>query len=88
MVLKILADPGGVTELSSTHEAVSAHHGNNHTPLMERYCRSHRSTLKLDCHSAVGQLAHHATQLVEVARRSMEWTMTVSPSRTKAVQSL
>jgi hypothetical protein len=24
---------------------VSAHHGNNHTPLMERYYRSHRSTL-------------------------------------------
>jgi hypothetical protein len=26
-----------VDELASTHEAVSAHHGNNYTPLMERY---------------------------------------------------
>jgi hypothetical protein len=45
MVLRTLADAGGVAELSGAHEAVSAHHGNNHTPLMERYYRSHRSTL-------------------------------------------
>jgi hypothetical protein len=29
MVLKTLSDAGGVQALSSTHEAVSAHHGNN-----------------------------------------------------------
>lgn len=45
MVLKTFADAGGVAELPGAHEAVSAHHGNNHTPLMERYYRSHRSTL-------------------------------------------
>lgn len=45
IVLKALAEAGGVTELSSSHEAVSAHHGNNYAPLMERYYRSHRSVL-------------------------------------------
>jgi hypothetical protein len=45
IVLKTLAESGGVTELSSSHEAVSAHHGNNYAPLMERYYRSHRSVL-------------------------------------------
>ncbi|MGH3708160.1 MAG: Tn3 family transposase [Pseudonocardiaceae bacterium] len=45
MVLKTLAEAGGVAELSGAHEAVSAHHGNNHTALMERYYRSHRSAL-------------------------------------------
>ncbi len=45
MVLKTLAEAGGVAELSSTHEAVSAHHGNNYTPLMEHYYRSHRPVL-------------------------------------------
>jgi hypothetical protein len=45
MVLKTLHEACGVAELSSTHEAVSAHHGNNHAPLMERYYRSHRPVL-------------------------------------------
>jgi len=45
MVLKTLAEAGGVAELSSTHEAVSAHHGNNYAPLMERYYRLHRPVL-------------------------------------------
>ncbi|MDT5275616.1 MAG: hypothetical protein QOG95_2548 [Mycobacterium sp.] len=45
MVLKTLVDAGGVDELASTHEAVSAHHGNNYAPLMERYYRSHRPVL-------------------------------------------
>ncbi len=45
MVLKTLSDAGGVQALSSTHEAVSAHHGNNYAPLMERYYRSHRPVL-------------------------------------------
>ena len=45
VVLQTLAQAGGVAALSSTHEAVSAHHGNNWAPLMERYYRSHRSVL-------------------------------------------
>ncbi|MGH3807723.1 MAG: DUF4158 domain-containing protein [Pseudonocardiaceae bacterium] len=32
MVLKTLSEAGGVDALSSTHEAVSAHHGNNYVP--------------------------------------------------------
>lgn len=45
MLLKILHEAGRVVELSAAHEAVSAHHGNNYTPLMERFYRSHRATL-------------------------------------------
>jgi TnpA family transposase len=45
MLLKTLHEAGGVVELSAAHEAVSAHHGNNYFPLMERYYRSHRATL-------------------------------------------
>jgi TnpA family transposase len=45
MLLKTLHEAGGVVELSAAHEAVSAHHGNNYAPLMERYYRSHRSVL-------------------------------------------
>lgn len=45
MVLKTLAGAGGVTALSTAHETVSAHHGNNPVPLMERYYRSHRAAL-------------------------------------------
>lgn len=43
MVLKTLTDTGGVVALSTAHETVSAHHGNNPMPLMERYYCSHRA---------------------------------------------
>ena len=45
MVLKTLTGAGGVVALSTAHETVSAHHGNNPMPLMERYYRSHRAAL-------------------------------------------
>jgi hypothetical protein len=45
MLLKTLHEAGGVAGLSAAHEEVSAHHGNNYTPLMERYYRSHRAAL-------------------------------------------
>ncbi len=45
LVLKTLADAGGLESLSAAHEAVSAHHGNNYLPLLDRYYRSHRSAL-------------------------------------------
>ena len=45
MVLKTLAGAGGVAALSTAHETVCAHHGNNPVPLMERYYRSHRAAL-------------------------------------------
>ena len=44
-VIKTLAEAGGVAALSGAHEAVSAHHGNNHAPLVAAFCRSHRSAL-------------------------------------------
>lgn len=45
LVLKTLADAGGVDELSAAHLAVSAHHGNNYLPLLEAFYRSHRAAL-------------------------------------------
>jgi hypothetical protein len=44
-VLKTLDQAGGLEALSSAHEAVSAHHGNNYLPLLDRHYRSHRSAL-------------------------------------------
>ena len=37
MVLKTLADAGGVVGLSTAYEAVAAHHGNNYLPLLEPF---------------------------------------------------
>ncbi len=31
--------------MSTDHAAISAHHGNNYVPLLERHYRSHRATL-------------------------------------------
>jgi TnpA family transposase len=45
LVLKALAEGGGVEQLSAAHEAVAAHHGNNYLPLLERYYKSHRPVL-------------------------------------------
>ncbi len=45
LVLKTLAAAGGVEALSASHEAVSAHHGNNYLPLLARYYSSHRAAL-------------------------------------------
>jgi TnpA family transposase len=45
LLLKTLADAGGVERLSAAHDAVSAHHGNNYLPMLERFYKSHRSAL-------------------------------------------
>ncbi|MDR7304480.1 Tn3 family transposase [Haloactinomyces albus] len=45
LVLKTLADAGGIDELATAAEAVSAYHGNNYLPLLERFYRSHRPVL-------------------------------------------
>jgi hypothetical protein len=42
LVLKTLADAGGIDALAGAAEAVSAYHGNNYLPLLERFYRSHR----------------------------------------------
>ncbi len=45
MVLGALAQAGGVTALTSAHEEVSAHHGNNYLPFVEKYYRGSRAAL-------------------------------------------
>lgn len=45
LMLKALEDGGGLDDLATAHEAVSAYHGNNYLPLLERFYRSHRSVL-------------------------------------------
>ena len=45
LVLAALNDAGGIRRLAADHELVSAHHGNNYAPLMERFYRSHRPAL-------------------------------------------
>jgi hypothetical protein len=45
LLLKTLADAGGVEQLSAAHEVVAAHHGNNYLPLLEKFYKSHRSAL-------------------------------------------
>lgn len=37
LLLKTLNAAGGLEQLSAAHEAVSAHHGNNYLPLLERF---------------------------------------------------
>lgn len=45
MVLGALAQAGGVTALTSAHEEVSAHHGNNYLPFVEKYYRGSQAAL-------------------------------------------
>jgi hypothetical protein len=45
LVFKALDDAGGIEDLAAAHEAVSAYHGNNYLPLLDRYYRSHRPAL-------------------------------------------
>lgn len=45
LVLKTLADAGGIDALAGAAVAVSAYHGNNYLPLLERFYRSHRPVL-------------------------------------------
>ncbi|MBA8963193.1 hypothetical protein JOJ86_004409 [Rhodococcus percolatus] len=45
LLLKTLNAAGGLEQLSAAHEAVSAYHGNNYLPLLERFYRSHRPAL-------------------------------------------
>lgn len=45
MVLGSLERSGGITALSAAHEEVSAHHGNNYLPFVEKFYRGSRSGL-------------------------------------------
>ncbi|MEU7634139.1 hypothetical protein AB0C34_29895 [Nocardia sp. NPDC049220] len=42
---KVLEAGGGIEALAAAHEEMSAHHGNNYLPLLERFYRSHRKAL-------------------------------------------
>ncbi|MBV1778497.1 Tn3 family transposase [Paeniglutamicibacter sp. ABSL32-1] len=44
-LLETLQAAGGLKRLTAAHEAVSAHHGRNYLPLLESFCRAHRSAL-------------------------------------------
>ena len=41
----VLEDAGGLDVLETEHEELSAHHGNNYLPLLDRFYRSHRALL-------------------------------------------
>jgi hypothetical protein len=45
LVLGSLERSGGITALSAAHEEVSAHHGNNYLPFVEKFYRSSRAAL-------------------------------------------
>jgi len=44
-LLTTLDSAGGLEQLSAAYEAVSAYHGNNYLPLLDRFYRSHRPAL-------------------------------------------
>ncbi|MGH3410920.1 MAG: DUF4158 domain-containing protein, partial [Streptosporangiaceae bacterium] len=80
MLLKTLHEAGGVAGLSAVHEEVSAHHGNNYTPLMERYYRSHRAALfamldvlELEATSADRAVTDAVTVLLANRKRTGEY---------------
>jgi TnpA family transposase len=41
----VLDNAGGLEELATEHEELSAHHGNNYLPLLDRFYRGHRPLL-------------------------------------------
>ncbi len=45
LMLRPLAAAGGVAKVSAEHAEISAHQGNNYTPLLARRFRSHRSAI-------------------------------------------
>lgn len=45
LMLEALEQAGGVERVSTDHSAISAHHGNNYMPFLERHYRPYRSTL-------------------------------------------
>ncbi|MFL6111755.1 MAG: hypothetical protein ACJ786_10440, partial [Catenulispora sp.] len=45
LVLGSLERSGGITALSTAHEEVSAHHGHNYLPFVEKFYRSSRAAL-------------------------------------------
>ena len=75
LMLAPLAEAGGVTRVYSEHAALSAHHGNNYLPLLERHYRSHRSVL-LDL---IAQLDFVATSADDSVLSALDFLKAVGP---------
>jgi hypothetical protein len=86
LVLKTLADAGGIDALAGAAEAVSAYHDNNHLPLLERFYRSHRPVLftlvdaiELEAASADGSVLD-AVEFIRANRdRRSDWIPETTP---------
>jgi TnpA family transposase len=89
LMLAPLERAGGLAQVMAEHAAISAHHGNNYLPLLERHYKSHRSALfelltrlELVATSADGSVvaaldfikSHENTRTEFVADRSPEAT--------------
>ena len=68
LVLGALGQVGGVAALSAAHETVTAHHGNNYLPLVERFCRSSRPVMSGVLDVLVLRSASADTSLLDAIR--------------------
>ncbi|WP_405149178.1 Tn3 family transposase [Sphaerisporangium sp. NBC_01403] len=86
LVLKALEDAGGIDDLATAAESVSAYHGNNYLPLLERFYRSHRPVLftlvdaiKLEATSADASVLD-AVEFIRANRdRRSDWIPETTP---------
>jgi TnpA family transposase len=76
----VLEDAGGLEVLETEHEELSAHHGNNYLPLLDRFHRGHRAvlfklvgTLTLESTSADRSLLDAVEYVLANANRSGEF---------------
>jgi hypothetical protein len=76
----VLEDAGGLEALETEHEELSAHHGNNYLPLLDRFYRGHRAvifklvgTLTLESTSADRSLLDAVEYVLANANRTGEF---------------
>ena len=87
VVLEMIDAHGGLVDLLAEHEALAAHHGGNHLPLLERFYRSSRglllrllNVLEFEATSTDHRLLH-AVEWVR-ANRTAPASMSPSPAIT------
>ena len=68
-LLEMIETHGGLVDLLAEHEALSAHHGGNHLPLLERFYRSSRRLLL----RLLNVLEFEATSSDDRLLRAVEW---------------
>ncbi|MFC9251923.1 hypothetical protein [Amycolatopsis thailandensis] len=80
-VLHTLAGEGGIEEVSAAVEAVTAYHGNNYLPLLERFYLPHRpilfdmaASLELVATSADRDVLDALDFVTEARDRRAEWS--------------